>query len=76
MSNEFYVSEEWKKRIEQNLGSDIVDPVCRRAWILWERQNLARDIDDAHRRAADGEAHGLRYHSWRLWQELAHVPCR
>jgi|GEM_PF-3467693 hypothetical protein len=59
----------WRERVEQNLGTHIANPRHRRAWIEWERQNLARDIADAQRRGASGEAQRLRYYAWRLWQE-------
>jgi hypothetical protein len=70
MSDDFYLSDAWRRRVEQSLGRDITDPRRRKAWIEWERQNLAQDIESAQRRGAAREAQGLRYYAWRLWQEL------
>ena len=60
----------WRRRVEQSLGRDIADPGHRRTSIVWERHNLARDIESARNGGAYREAQGLRSYARRPWQEL------
>jgi hypothetical protein len=40
------------------------------AWCMWERQNLAREAENARRRGAGDEALDLTGAAFRLWQKM------